>query len=409
MTKKYLYVALASLFLLAANSWGQDNQQENAEALKTASENTHPSAQDSETKKTPEVKASSTVENPPKNTKNTETTDVREPTHEKAIPAPTQGAETRMPAGVQNPDTEDNPLKDTKNTETTDVQEPTDEKATPAPSQGTETRMLAEVQSPDAEDKPTQENVNKTSGDTFNRILIIVLLGIVLTFIVYSVFLLKRVKTLKQENKEVLGILRQNQTKDPGGTGANTPTSENDIQLKAELNDKLEQIAKYMQIVSKSSTEAAVSSQETLAFAKQVSETVVAKEQELGMLRSGYQQSMIGPVINGFLNLRDNLNSLLSTDLEGGLKKQLENLNQSVKISLSEVGVNELLLEIGSNPLALESKKWRALEATRPTNEEQLDGAVAAIIKPGYTSVGPQGSEIVIRKAEVVRYKYNDQ
>ena len=71
--------------------------------------------------------------------------------------------------------------------------------------------------------------------------------------------------------------------------------------------------------------------------------------------------------------------------------------------------MNELLLEIDSNPLALESKKWRALEATRPTNEEQLDGAVAAIIKPGYTSVSPQGSEIVIRKAEVVRYRYDDQ
>ena len=127
------------------------------------------------------------------------------------------------------------------------------------------------------------------------------------------------------------------------------------------------------------------------------------------MLREGYQQSMIGPVITGFLNLRDNLSNLLSTDLEGDLKKQLENLNQSVKISLSEVGVNELLLEIGSNPLALESKKWRALEATRPTDEEQLDGAVAAIIKPGYTSVSPQGGEIVIRKAEVVRYKFDSQ
>lgn len=364
MTKKYLCVALATLFLYAANSWGQDNQQENAEALKTANGNTHPPTQASETKKTPEVKAFSTKENPPKDTKIKGTADVREPNNEKGMPAPSQSAESKKPAEVQNPDTEN---------------------------------------------KTTQENVKKTLADNIDIILIIGFLGIVLTFFACSLLLLKRVKALKQENKEVLRILRQNQTKDPSETRANTPPSEKDSQLKADLNDQLEQIAKYMQIVSKSSIEAAASTQETSAFVKQLSETVVAKEQELGMLRDGYQQSMIGPVINGFLNLRDNLNSLLSTDLEGGLKKQLENLNQSVKISLSDVGVNELLLEIGSNPLALESKKWRALEATRPTNEEQLDGAVAAIIKPGYTSVGPQGSEIVIRKAEVVRYKYNDQ
>ena len=385
MTRDYLRIALATLFLFAANSWGQDKQQKNEKALKTANENTPPPPQDSETKKTPGDKALNTEGNSPKDTENKETANGRDPNTETTKPAQPQDSETKKTSGDKAPNTEGNPPKDTENKET------------------------AGVQNPDTEEKPTQENGNKNSADTLNVILIIVLLGIVLTFFGCAVWLLKQVKAFNQENKEVLRMLRQNQTKDSGGTVANTRPSENDNQFKTDLNDKLEQIAKYMQIVSKSSTEAAASSKETSAFAKQLSEIVLAKEQELGMLRDGYQQSMIGPVINGFLNLRDNLNTLLSTDLEAELKKQLENLNQSVEISLSEVGVNELLLEIGSDPLTVESKNWRSLEATRPTSERRLDGAVAEIIKPGYTSVSPQGGEIVIRKAEVVRYKYDSQ
>lgn len=316
---------------------------------------------------------------------NGETANGRDRKTETTPPAPPQDSETQKPSGDQAPNTGGDPPKDTENKEATGVQ------------------------NPDTEEKPTQANGNKNFADTFDVILIIVLLGIVLTFFGCAVWLLKKVKAFNQEKNEALSMLRQNQTKGSGGTVANTRPSENDNQFKADLNDKLEQIAKYMQIVSKSSTEAAASSKETSAFAKQLSETVAAKEQELGMLRDGYQQSMIGPVINGFFNLRDDLTKILSTDLEAELKKQLENLNQSVEISLAEVGVNELLLEIGSNPLTVESKKWKSLEATRPTSERQLDGAVAAIIKHGYTSVGPQGGEIVIRKAEIVRYKFDSQ
>ncbi|MDA9831423.1 hypothetical protein N9C66_08780 [Akkermansiaceae bacterium] len=339
MTKGYLYITLIILFLVTVNSWAQDKQQRNEEALEAADENTPLPPQESETKNTSGDEASNTERNPPVDTENKETT------------------------GLQNPGTKK---------------------------------------------KPTQESSHKSSVDNLNLILIIVLLAIVLTFFICAVWLLKQVKALSQESKKVMTMLSQIQTKDSSGLAANPRPSENDSQFKADLNDKLEQIARYMQIVSKSSTEAAAGSKETSAFTKQLSETIVSKEQELGILRDGYQRSMIGPVINGFLNLRDNLNTLLSTELEDELRKQLENLNESVGISLSEVGVNELLLEIGTDPLSVESKHWRSLEATRPTSEKRLDGTVAAIIKPGYTSISPQGAEIVIRKAEVVRYKYEN-
>lgn len=340
MTKGYLCIALATLFLVTENSWAQDKQQRNEEALETADENTSLPPQDSETKKTSGDEASNTEGNSPEDTEN---------------------------------------------------------------------KGIAVLPNPDAEKKSIQESSYENSVDTLNLILLIVLVAIVLTFFTCAFWLLKQVKALSQENREVLKMLSQNQTKDSSGPSANPRPSENDNQFKADLNDKLEQIARYMQIVSKSSTEAAAGSKETSAFTKQLSETIVSKEQELGALRDGYQKSMIGPVINGFLNLRDNLNALLSTELEDELRKQLENLNESLGISLSEVGVNELLFEIGTDPLTVESKNWRSLEATRPTSDKRLDGTVAAIIKPGYTSISPQGAEIVIRKAEIIRYKYKNQ
>jgi outer membrane biosynthesis protein TonB len=348
MTKDYLGLALAALFLFAANSWGQDQQQKNEEALKAAKGSTP---------------------TPPKDAKKS----TPRPTTEKSTPTPPQDAKTKIPAELQD--------------------------------QNTKEKQAKIVKTPSKE-KPDQENGNENSVETHNTILIIILLVLVLALLGCSLFLLKHLKTLHQDNKGLVRVLQQNQTKNSGETSVKAPPSKNEDQLKLDLNDKLEQIAKYMQLVSGSSAEAAASTKETSAFAKQITETIVAKEKELSMLREGYQQSMIGPVVNGFLHLRDNLAALLATDLEAELRKQLENLNQSIEISLSEIGVNELLLEIGSDPLTIESKKWRSLEATRPTSERRLDGAVAGIIKPGYTSVGPQGDEIVIRKAEIVRYKH---
>ena len=325
MTMDYLRIAVATLFLFGASSWGQDNQEKSEEATTvnktlTSTEGTTP-----------------------------------------PIELQDQSAEQKTTEIVQA-----RPIK-----------------------------------------KQTQDDDKGGSAKALNYTLITILLVFVLVLLGCSLLLLKKSKNLRKDNKDLVERLRRNQMEASGEKSGQAATSGGDDQLKADLNDKLEQIAKYMQIVSGSSAEAAACTKETSAFAKQISETVVAKEQELSMLREGYQQSMIGPVINGFLNLRDKLTTLLATDLEAELKKQLENLNQSIEISLSEIGVSELPLEIGSDPLPVESKKWRALEATRPTSERQLDGTVAAIIKPGYTSIGPQGDEIVVRKAEVVRYKHD--
>lgn len=384
MNKSIQCVAIATLLLITANSWAQDNQQRNEEAPKTADENTLPPPQESETENKSEDAASDTEGNPLEETENKETANSQEANTEATKPVPPKESETENTSGEEASNTEESPPEDTGNNE------------------------IAGLQNPGTKKKPTQESSHKSSVDTLNLILIIFNLAIVLTFFICAVWLLKQVKALRQQSKKVLTMLSQNQTKDSSGLTANPQPSENDNQFKSDLNDKLEQIARYMQIVSKSSIEAAAGSKETSAFAKQLSETIVSKEQELGILRDGYQRSMIGPVINGFLNLRDNLNTLLSMELEDELRKQLENLNESVGISLSEVGVNELLLEIGTDPLTVESKNWRSLEATRPTSERRLDGTVAAIIKPGYTSISPQGGEIVIRKAEVVRYKYEN-
>jgi hypothetical protein len=76
MTKDYLCIALATLFLFAANSWGQVKQQKNEEALKAAKGSTPTPAQDAK-KSTPK------------------------PTTEKSTPTPPQDAKTKIPAELQ--------------------------------------------------------------------------------------------------------------------------------------------------------------------------------------------------------------------------------------------------------------------------------------------------------------------
>ncbi len=83
-------------------------------------------------------------------------------------------------------------------------------------------------------------------------------------------------------------------------------------------------------------------------------------------------------------------------------------LNKSAVSALKDVGVNEIDIKHGADPTEFALHKWDALEVSRQTTEENLSKKVAEVVTSGYVALGPDASDIVVRKAKVIRYKYSE-
>ena len=186
-------------------------------------------------------------------------------------------------------------------------------------------------------------------------------------------------------------------------------TKETIAHFKENLQKSFGQIQTYMQKIADSSAGSYTQAKETAEYAKQVGETVIEKDREITKLREGYQLSMIGPLIKGILELRDKLTTLEGlSDIDEATKKELNELNRLAVSALKDVGVNEIDIQHGTDPTEFPFRKWDALEVSRETSEENLSKKVAEVVTPGYVAVGPEASEVVVRKTRVIRYKYNE-
>lgn len=178
-------------------------------------------------------------------------------------------------------------------------------------------------------------------------------------------------------------------------------------QFKENLRKSFGQIQAYMQKIADSSAGAYEQTKQTAEYSKQVGETLVSKNQELAALREGYQLSMLGPLVKGSLGVMDQITSLMAVDTSSAESlEDLKELKNLIVRSLEDLGVSEINLHSGDDPTKIDSYKWEPLDASRATNDQSLDKMVAEVIKPGFVAMGPDGSEAVIRKTLVVRYRY---
>jgi hypothetical protein len=93
--------------------------------------------------------------------------------------------------------------------------------------------------------------------------------------------------------------------------------------------------------------------------------------------------------------------------LDDQTRNQLNEFNLSILESLNILGIHQLEITEGIDLNDVELHKWDALEVSRPTNTPHLDRKVAEVIKHGYVIRAPHAHDTVVRKARVIRYKYN--
>jgi len=276
--------------------------------------------------------------------------------------------------------------------------------------------------------KTENENENEIESDSSQNGLIVSIILLVLSasaLVVWAVVLTQRITALKVSKqklqtsgkeqitifKDLDSLLQKNlknfQVKAIDGNTQNS-SLQVDGHMDGGLHLKLDELLTNVKKVANLSAKMADDTKLSLGVSNQLRETLNNKDTEISELREGFQHSMLGPLIKGFLILKDNLSSLaLVKGIDEITRDQINEFNQSLDFALADIGVSELRIAVESDPLEIDSHKWVALEATDATANEALDGKVATIRKPGYVVGGPEGREIVIRKAEIVRYKYN--
>ncbi len=180
--------------------------------------------------------------------------------------------------------------------------------------------------------------------------------------------------------------------------------------FKERVQKHLDKVVGYMQRIADSSAGANESANKTMEYSKQVTESLRARDQELAELKKGYQLSMLAPLVQGILAVRDELINLEAVmSLDEHTRNQLNDFNQSILESLNTLGIHQLEIGEGHDLNDIELHKWDPLEVSRSTKEPHLDRKVAEVIKHGYVIRGPHAHDTVVRKAQVIRYKFTPE
>lgn len=178
--------------------------------------------------------------------------------------------------------------------------------------------------------------------------------------------------------------------------------------FKDRVQKHLDKVVTYMQRIADSSAGANETANKTMEYSKQVTESLRSRDNELAELKKGYQMSMLAPLVQSILTLRDELIQLESVlKLDDQTRNQLNEFNLSILGSLNILGIHQLEITEGIDLNDVELHKWDALEVSRPTNTPHLDRKVAEVIKHGYVIHGAHAHDTVVRKAKVIRYKYD--
>ena len=180
--------------------------------------------------------------------------------------------------------------------------------------------------------------------------------------------------------------------------------------FKDRVQKHLDKVVTYMQRIADSSAGANETANKTMEYSKQVTESLRSRDNELAELKKGYQMSMLAPLVQSVLTIRDELIQLESVmKLDESTREQLNDFNISILESLNVLGIHQLEIAEGHDLNDIPIHKWDTLEVSRPTKEPHLDRKVAEVIKHGYVIHGPHAHDSVVRKARVIRYKYNDE
>jgi hypothetical protein len=180
--------------------------------------------------------------------------------------------------------------------------------------------------------------------------------------------------------------------------------------FKDRVQKHLDKVVTYMQRIADSSAGANETANKTMEYSKQVTESLRTRDNELAELKKGYQMSMLAPLVQSILTIRDELIQLESVlKLDDSTRAQLNDCNISILESLNILGIHQLEIAEGHDLNDVPIHKWDTLEVSRPTKEPHLDRKVAEVIKHGYVIRGPHAHDTVVRKARVIRYKYNDE
>ena len=138
-------------------------------------------------------------------------------------------------------------------------------------------------------------------------------------------------------------------------------------------------------------------------------ELIDRKDREIRKLQEGYQTSLLKPLLQPFMEVKDELERELNDTIDPHAKEVFSSAVKQIDAAFDKVGVIPTKIRAEEDPERLPVHFWEALPSAQVTDRADLQGRVFRVAKPGYHVILPGLDEAngqVLRKAVVIRYRF---
>jgi len=161
-------------------------------------------------------------------------------------------------------------------------------------------------------------------------------------------------------------------------------------------------------VVSHAST-AQDEAKQTRELLSATTELIDRKDREIRKLQEGYQTSLLKPLLQPFMEVKEELNRELNDASDSHAKEVFSSAVIQIDAAFDKIGLLQTKIRPEEDPERLPVHFWEALPSAQVTDRADLHGRVFRVVKTGYHVILPgldEASGQVLRKAVVIRYRF---
>lgn len=161
-------------------------------------------------------------------------------------------------------------------------------------------------------------------------------------------------------------------------------------------------------VVSHTST-AQDEAKQTRELLSATTDLIDRKDKEIRKLQEGYQTSLLKPLLQPFMEVKDELIRELNDSSDSHAKEVFSSAVKQIDLAFDKIGISQTKIRPEEDPERLPVHFWEALPSAQVTDRADLHGRVFSVIRPGYHVILPgldETSGQVLRKAVVVRHRF---
>ena len=204
-------------------------------------------------------------------------------------------------------------------------------------------------------------------------------------------------------------IRSSNERIDVSSKQTNTVVDDFKQKLESALNGVMGAVSNELAKVVSHTSNAQDEAKQTRELMSATTDSIDRKDREIQKLQKGYQASLLMPLLQPFMEIRDELVKERSETKDALMIKSFSAVIEKIDFAFNKIGVLLTNIQVGKDPEEYPVHFWEALASTEETEREDFHRKVFRVIRPGYYTILP-GLDAdhgqVLRKAVVILYRF---